>query len=926
MHTWPDIRAKIDAGDLPAVTSMLVELPRPERRAVAKELPGRLKEMRAAAVLSDEVTRPLLVAGAGTIGGAAEAAAWLCRTDLRLGWDANRYADLCSAICAVTADRPAKWRGDVASRVARRLVVGDQAGRTPQLWHIAAALTLAAEAAPPVSDGFVVGWLADDVHPMTLAEDPFLDALVPRLFSAIGVGAALARDAGRGEQGMAQEGAQYTWAGSLAALARAGRLDPAALLDGCLSRFLLGGTAHTLRWFVRLHDALEPTDEEVAARVRDYVRLLPAAPPNVADLALRAIRRADDMGRLDEALFEEAAGALLFRPEKKLVRATLIWLDRTAGKRERVDATLRAVTAVFDSDAIETQERAAKIAAKHMGKAGKQVRAEVLSAAAPLPPDLLEPITATSAPSDTGAKEGRRDTSSESAPDDDAAFGGSGLSAASRTRGASGGVSLSDGPPPFRPRELPPPIGSPAEMAEEFPGRGARTWADTERFLAALVELSFRDFAGTTEALGRIVQETAPGLTQAAESRYHDDTDGVALAVRALFVVRRPRWFHSALASFRRSRSRARGRSSHPPIHQFLAWRMQEAASLVGKVPVLLATATSASGHVDPGVLVDRIGRYEEAGADPGAADLLQALLRVPREIDPAAVARAQGLGSKAGRAVASWLAGGGLADPAVECEIVKESVVRRHGRDVHPPNGVLSVVATGGDAPSDVSRLCDLPLDTSWKDLPYYHGPTAWWPPTLPSHREVVAAHLLPYAAGSTDDAWAGQAPILWGEELPVVAVAEADGPAGAATGALLAYALASPRPEQRANAVDALLVLSGRGHLPAAEFGDAFGRLTALRRVKLTRIVKGLGDAADAGAHADIWTAIAAALPHVLPEADGPTPSGVHDLIALGTRTARASEARAAIPALEAVAGRGGTSRLVKEAARLHRTLTTP
>ncbi|MCP9948887.1 DUF6493 family protein [Actinomadura madurae] len=378
MSTWDDVQKAIDDHDVDRTARLVAGLGEDGRREIAKDLPGRLKAMRAASeygFLDRGVLEPLMVAGAGTIGGPAGVATWLCRRELRLWWSADRYARLCAALDAVTSHRPAEWRAEVARRVADRIRASDGEWA---FWYIAAAFTRSAGAAPPESDGFVVGWVTETV-PQRLADDPFLDALVPRLFEAEGVGAALAGDEARLKWDKTRKS---TWAAAIAALAHTGRLDRALLLDGCVRRFLRGGTPHNLRWFVRLHDALEPTEDEVAERVRDYVRLLPAAPSTVADLALRQVRRADELERLDGALFEEAADAALFRTEKKLVRNTLGWLDRSARKRDRVDVTLRAVATVFTSDALDLRERAVKIAVRH---AARRARPSARRSAAPRP-------------------------------------------------------------------------------------------------------------------------------------------------------------------------------------------------------------------------------------------------------------------------------------------------------------------------------------------------------------------------------------------------------------------------------------------------------------------------------------------------------------------------------------------------------------
>ncbi|MGI5327792.1 DUF6493 family protein [Actinomadura nitritigenes] len=877
--SWDGIRDAIDAKDAGRVIALVSRLDAAGRKEVAGRLPGRLKEMRDATRFGDlerGFHQPLMLAGAGTIGGAAAAAAWLCRREFDSWWLRSQGAQLRKDLDKVTAGRPAEWRADVGRRIAERIRVTDFAEEVLPRWHMAAGLTLSAGAEAPAADGFVVMWASGGADTGALADDPFLDALVPRLFEADGVGAALAFDRSSAEW----DRERRTWADALAELAATGRVARGTLIDGCVRRFLRGGTPHELRWFVQLHELLEPTDDEVGARVRDYARLLPAAPSTVADLALRAVRRADELERVDGPLFEEAAGAVLFRPEAKLVRAGLTWADRTARKRARVDATLRAVTAVFPCDSLDLRERAVKIAVKHAGRASAETGEQVRAAASALPGPLRETIAA---------------AFGEVEPD----------------------APVPAGPPPFVPRDMPAPIASPAEMAAEFDALLRIEHPDrlaVERFLAALVAFAHEDADAARDALRPVVAPMPwlvdPGTSLGA----HNEANWPLWAVRSLFVAKAPNRLVEALASFVKGWARKGETVFDPQMDRFLALRGREIAASLGKAPVLLAAPTTAAGHIDPDVLVERLARLEAAGAEPGRAELAQAMLRVPREADAAAAARARSLVSPAGRAMAAWLAAGPPADPDVRCEVLEKPTATVGDRELRLPSRILSVVSMPGD--SDVARLCAFP-EEGWRDFgrPSYRSSFAWWPGVTPSHREIAAAHLVPYQASLTEENQSQGATVL--------ALAEADGPTGAATGALLALTLANRHERHRADAVEALLALSARGVLPAAETGVAVGRLAAFDRVKLGRVVKALTTAADAGALADVWTLVAAALPELLPAPGERAPGGLPDLLALGTRAAETIGARGAIPALEAVAGRGGSSRLVKESARLHRTL---
>ncbi len=887
--TWDLVRTYIEAGDSERTASAVRALTSEQRREVAKALPGYLKERREAdrwRFLDQQAVVPLLVAGLGSIGGPVGATSWVFRPPLRV-WANSRGRDHVPLMTRVVADRPPEWRLDLARRIAGRLRATNLPWEEGALWRFAARLLTDAGEEPPVDDAFVIGWLVCGAGPAGLGTDPFLDALTPRLFEADGAGRILARTpVGRD---------RVTWEGTLDALASDGRLKREMLLDGCLSRFLRGGAVNDLKWFVSLHDTLAPTLEEVTARTRDYLRLLPAAPAPVAEVALREVRRVDEVGGLDDAAFTEAAEALLFRPEKKLVRAALSWLGRTAGRR--VDLTLNAVTVAFGHEVLDLRERAVKLVVKHASKAREETLRAVRDAAVTLPGDLREPIAAS-----CGAVE------------------------TDEPAGEFVGVA------PYVPREMPPPIGSVAELAEETAavlGSAAVGWREGERLLAGLVTFAYSDPDGTRTALQRVIDASASAQWAVARENPANSHPMAWMGAAVRAAVRRPEAPRGGLLG---AVSRAID-SVRPPAlpeeepgervstpQRMTHRRMREAAGLIGKVPVLLATPTAANGHLDPDVLVTRLETLEAAGIDAPALDLEQALLRLPRSFAPAVAVRARKLTSVSGHIAANVLASGRMPDPEVTTRVL--TLPRRthmgyptYGYEDLPVVRVLASVSADG-LRGTAEELCRVPPGGRWKraDRQYHYGTCDWWPAIMPSHREVIAAHLLPEMADLTEGSYGETDEALLG-------LAEADGPVGDALATVLAFALASREQSERSAAVDALLILAGRGQLPATELGTAIGRLMRHKLTKVNRLVAALGGAVDAGGHAEVWAMIVTALPDALPEAGEPARTGMADLLALATRCAEATGARAEIPGLAAVADRGGSSRLVKEATRLQR-----
>ncbi|GAA2888184.1 hypothetical protein GCM10010517_52120 [Streptosporangium fragile] len=77
-------------------------------------------------------------------------------------------------------------------------------------------------------------------------------------------------------------------------------------------------------------------------------------------------------------------------------------------------------------------------------------------------------------------------------------------------------------------------------------------------------------------------------------------------------------------------------------------------------------------------------------------------------------------------------------------------------------------------------------------------------------------------------------------------------------------------------------------------------------------------------AGAHAEVWPVLAEALPPLLPGTGEKPGAGLGDLLAVAVKAATLTGARADIPALAAVAGRGGAGRPVREARRLQAVIS--
>ncbi|MEU4423384.1 DUF6493 family protein [Actinoplanes sp. NPDC024001] len=357
-----------------------------------------------------------------------------------------------------------------------------------------------------------------------------------------------------------------------------------------------------------------------------------------------------------------------------------------------------------------------------------------------------------------------------------------------------------------------------------------------------------------------------------------------------------------------------------PPFWMIVGRMAELTHQLRGTLPpALLATPATMDGHVDPA----RVLALLAEGCEPGPWDLSQALLRLPRDVDPAVREGAERLGSPAGRAFAAYLRDG-LPDP----EVVTVTVGRKlcgGCHDGHFCYCLLAPVARRTVAFEPVEHesltvpagLLGLPADQAQdRAFGFRHAesPMAAWPMMLPSHREIVAAHAQPLLTAVADGTNRGEVEIL-----PVLA--RTDGPFGPAMALCLAYGLTAGRPGYRITATDAFVLLAARGLLDGGLVGRELAELYSANILVLKRVAESLVEAVRAGAAEQVWALARELVPVVLAAA---TPgSGAPDLLALAESAASGIGAAEELPGVAEVAARRGKSRLVTEAARLARTI---
>ncbi|MDN3271586.1 DUF6493 family protein [Streptomyces sp. MA15] len=909
-----------EAGDVEGVLKALAALTPQERAAQAGALEERRARIRAGwGACSDEMRNAQIAAELGCLTDPAAAADCLLQ-------GANVWALSTRSIpwlLDVVNLRPVAWRAELVTRLAERLRP-EETVRFDFLEH----LLYDAGCPVPATDGFIASWLSwrrrSTAPPLRLRDgflpgDSFLerlraDALTPVLLPlaldrpAVPLGlvevfhSVLKRHGLRHvlentnfgvfillsteDEGLvdraalirrffaAHLAADRVWWPDAAVALTSLALTPEEhasvsrerlLLAEPMIASLLQDSTHPLTFL----QALALTPAENAPLLRDHVAMLDLS-SQVAAYGQEVLTGLDEAGLLEDDVLTEVCERVLLRPEKKLVRAQLAWLDRAA-KRDatRAGRVVAGAALAFQHSDVGLQERALKLVARHLpAVADEQVLSGLREAAVFLTPALT-------------ARAGEL-------------FGPPGQDTGGPSAGPSAGPS-DEVPPDFLPEAPEPepvhPIASAAEVAPEV----AVLLADSEnvvafeRALDGLVRHARLDRGTLSKALGPVMRNR-PGFDCwccGADPTQLDLYD-VATAVRG----DEPRDWHIHRRRELLEARRADRRTSEPGA--LLGARLIEAIELIesGAQPYLLALPTRADGAVDAAALVERIAEFESLGVTPAPIDLAQALLRVTPTDDARVREAAGALRSDAGRSLTRWLHRGGAPH-----------------WDTTPdrwPAGDPAGAAPGRWAPATPRTGHDLPLPPVAAAL---LGPYGWNHPRpgvfmlaqLPHHRDEVAA--------------------CFGERtnrLLLPRLMEANGTAGYATHWQITRRLGDPKEADAA--VDALLVLAAQGQLDARLLAGQWQALTRYGASKPSRVTAALRAAAETGAWATVWSVLEAALPALL---RGTPVNGAGALLALAVECAARSGARGSVPEVDELASRKGSSQTVKNARLLRDVL---
>ena len=338
--TRAELEALIDAGDADACIAAFRGMPEAERLTLGAAAVARL---RAVGKGVSARLAPFLEFDSPSRNAAVDAQ--LLRS---LSFDVPRLARYHAARAAVLATASfSQWKGvmghglpgnDVASRIlsdrrpewlAELLEqICDEEDRLNQRWPLVRRLVREGYSNPPRSPRYIDRMLSslqgEGSHTggglaKVLLDDPgLLEHEIWRIFETEPGPLAVSLLARAGQHCPPE----LTWEGALAKLAAEGRIGRDRLLDATLDGLSRDMHEMRARWFAALHDKLEPTHEEKAARSARYVELLGSRNASTIAFAIKVLKGVVKRGEADRgAIVDRLAPAFHSRTKGTVKQA-----------------------------------------------------------------------------------------------------------------------------------------------------------------------------------------------------------------------------------------------------------------------------------------------------------------------------------------------------------------------------------------------------------------------------------------------------------------------------------------------------------------------------------------------------------------------------------------------------------------------------
>ncbi|REJ86942.1 MAG: hypothetical protein DWQ35_22545 [Planctomycetota bacterium] len=150
-----------------------------------------------------------------------------------------------------------------------------------------------------------------------------------------------------------------SWPTAFRNLAASGHLDRARLLDATLAGLTTGFKQNILSGFARLHESLEPTGDEMAARQMTYSDLISSPVSQVVSFTIKMIKKLDKEAQLDDEALVLSAGRVFDVRTKGPPKSVITLFKKVARRRPNLARQVgRALVPALDHPAEDVQSAA----------------------------------------------------------------------------------------------------------------------------------------------------------------------------------------------------------------------------------------------------------------------------------------------------------------------------------------------------------------------------------------------------------------------------------------------------------------------------------------------------------------------------------------------------------------------------------------
>jgi hypothetical protein len=692
---------------------------------------------------------------------------------------------------------------------------------------------------------------------------------------------------------------ETTWVVALTELAKEGRISRERLLDAALAGLARDFHEVRARWFALLHDQLEPTLDERAARAGRYVNLLDSRNQSSVAFALKVLKGLVKAGRIEIGTVVDRLASAMHARTKQTVKLALEMLGLAARATGEPGVRARAVLVATDglvSESADIQGAILDLVERYGDRHERELREKLAE---------RRDCVAVSLRGRLDEWLGKKDEA------------------------ANQGVEAGDEIAAFEPRAaaIPPRLSALAGIPEALTALRAGRWEcpvlafdgteiprlDAARRIEPIVDLDTL----FTLCL-RLIEDPTPAddidrcvdaISRLCDVRSGDfEKRAAPLAARVERLLGQAWTFSAYLIHPFGMVIRAwlsgeafEGRPQYDPFrmfeHFFAKWTWSIAKRVAQRrAASLLAAPTHSGGWVDPRVLVDRFRECDSQRLADAPEDLILALLRLAPDHREEALSLARDLQGEPGAAIRHALGGQGeMIGPAAALWVAAararapwsdDAAVEARHANLGPDAGQAAVYLIDGKAmiprPANVielkigrepsgsagsAALVELPTVAyhvaRYLSANMWPSPASVWPIALESFF-AAGAQLLVEASESDSD-WQGNR----GFVRPLL---DPDVPLREMARLLLAIALNTKPAEIAGLATDALIAAIDDGRLDGNTLGDALrvvwrfrieswiyrpandpkaGMPHTVPFVKPSRWSKALADAAGASSH---------------------------------------------------------------------------